>query len=352
MNVVATSAILIYWLGMLAPAAAQQPVCSQCVNTAPVYDAANSRSYVLIQSGRLDGDCSASNAPGWTFVESRAQQAFGPTAHLVSIHDPVEQAFIAANVMTKPEIQLFAWIGLRASSNCGSFSWSDMTPTDFFAFCEPNTPCNDVGCPGGGFPPPVFGVMQKNANCWKLTVNARQCCSSTPIHGIVRIPCPDRLVEQPASACLRPGVSATLTARLSAPDPTYQRRANFQWYRDGVALGDGPTGTGSTILGSRCAGPVDLCRLFIVNPGPADNAVYYVEVSTICRPPFQSSAAYVSFDRTCAPDINCDQAANSQDFFDFLAAFFSNRPEADNNGNGTVDSQDFFDFVVGLLAGC
>ncbi|MBC7772284.1 MAG: virulence RhuM family protein [Pyrinomonadaceae bacterium] len=52
----------------------------------------------------------------------------------------------------------------------------------------------------------------------------------------------------------------------------------------------------------------------------------------------------------CAPDWNNDGQLNSQDFFDFIGAFFSEN--ADFNGNGVTDSQDFFDFLAAFFAGC
>jgi uncharacterized membrane protein len=54
----------------------------------------------------------------------------------------------------------------------------------------------------------------------------------------------------------------------------------------------------------------------------------------------------------CAADFDHSGAVNSQDFFDFLAAFFASDPRADFNGNGSVDSQDFFDFLGAFFAGC
>ncbi len=54
----------------------------------------------------------------------------------------------------------------------------------------------------------------------------------------------------------------------------------------------------------------------------------------------------------CAADFNNDTFVNSQDFFDFLAAFFSLQPAADFNADGFINSQDFFDFLAAFFGGC
>jgi hypothetical protein len=54
----------------------------------------------------------------------------------------------------------------------------------------------------------------------------------------------------------------------------------------------------------------------------------------------------------CPCDFNDDHAVTTQDFFDFLGAFFGNAPNADFNGDGLVDSQDFFAFLACFFAGC
>jgi len=54
----------------------------------------------------------------------------------------------------------------------------------------------------------------------------------------------------------------------------------------------------------------------------------------------------------CHADFNNDGFIDSQDFFDFIPAFFAQDVNADINADGVVNSQDFFDFLSEFFAGC
>jgi predicted outer membrane repeat protein len=60
--------------------------------------------------------------------------------------------------------------------------------------------------------------------------------------------------------------------------------------------------------------------------------------------------AYEFQGRSCLADFNASGRIDSQDFFDFLAAFFAGA--ADVNRDAATNSQDFFDFLSWFFAGC
>ena len=60
----------------------------------------------------------------------------------------------------------------------------------------------------------------------------------------------------------------------------------------------------------------------------------------------------LSFFRRCQADWNGDATLNSQDFFDFIGAFFLMSPLSDFNGDAAINSQDFFDFLSAFFNGC
>lgn len=81
-----------------------------------------------------------------------------------------------------------------------------------------------------------------------------------------------------------------------------------------------------------------------------------VRVVMIHQLPFYNGGTILYDDVTltqlggCTADWNHDNVVNSQDFFDFLGAFFAG--SADFNHDNVTNSQDFFDFLSAFFAGC
>ncbi|MBC7772645.1 MAG: hypothetical protein H7210_09145 [Pyrinomonadaceae bacterium] len=116
---------------------------------------------------------------------------------------------------------------------------------------------------------------------------------------------------RPASACIDAGDTASLLM-LPVPPLSLDVLGNVRRVNDPTTV---DTGTGPA--------PVVDIGAVEFQPGPA-----------------------------CRADVNHDGNVNSQDFFDFLSAFFSNQTMADFNADGVINSQDFFDFLAAFFAGC
>lgn len=66
--------------------------------------------------------------------------------------------------------------------------------------------------------------------------------------------------------------------------------------------------------------------------------------------PTEVGQAFVRVRAFCPSDWNDDGGVNSQDFFDYITAFFAG--DGDINCDGQTNSQDFFDFLSAFFSGC
>jgi hypothetical protein len=146
--------------------------------------------------------------------------------------------------------------------------------------------------------------------------------------------------------CAAPSITAQPTAQAVCPEGAASFSVTvagsggtaIQWRKGTVNLADEP----NHISGAHAA------TLTITNTTPTDAGTYDCIVSNPCGTATSDPATLT----ICPGDFDCSGAVNSQDFFDFLSAFFALDPSADFNHSGAVDSQDFFDFLTAFFASC
>jgi hypothetical protein len=145
--------------------------------------------------------------------------------------------------------------------------------------------------------------------------------------------------EHPADVTAPVGGTAVLRVGGSAGDDGHPA-----WERNGVAVSDGPAGaspSGASVDGARTL------VLTLTGVRTSDAGAYLCRITGPCG---DISSLPATLAVPCPPDVNHDGTLNSQDFFDFLGAFF--KGNADFNADKTTNSQDFFDFLAAFFAGC
>jgi hypothetical protein len=141
------------------------------------------------------------------------------------------------------------------------------------------------------------------------------CGSATSNTAALTVNVAPSITQQPTGQSILSGGTATFTVAASAP-PAGGALA-YQWRRNGVALADGPFGNGSVVHGA--ATPF----LALTSVALADNTAAFDCIVTNTCGSTTSFPAGLSVMSSCTADFNHDGIVNSQDFFDFVAAFFA-----------------------------
>lgn len=150
------------------------------------------------------------------------------------------------------------------------------------------------------------------------------------------------LAEHPESASVALGGEVTFAV---TPASGYEA-LTFEWEHDGQVVMDGAGGAspaGGVVSGAASA------TLTLSGVQPSDAGEYVCRITNTCGEVISETAVLTL---ACRGDFNHDGLLSSQDFFDFISAFFDLDTAADFNDDGFVNSQDFFDFIAELFAGC
>lgn len=146
--------------------------------------------------------------------------------------------------------------------------------------------------------------------------------------------------QDPLAYCGAPATMSVIADNVGDNTPSYR------WRRGSTPIFDGPTRTGSTLVGTGSR------SLTIENIGPADSGSYDVEVVNSCGS-IISDAAQVT-PNCCPADLNDDGFVDDGDLALFAASYNTMLCEeiqppcfADFNRDGVVDDRDFQIFVQG-----
>jgi len=147
-----------------------------------------------------------------------------------------------------------------------------------------------------------------------------------------------KIAPLPASTFACGNGTATFSVTPVGPGPF-----SYQWRRAAT-----PEATPELLMNDGNISGADTASLIVLDLTEADAQLYDVVVTNDCGSVTSTASALA----VCTADVNCDAFVNSQDFFDFLTAFFAQEPSADFNHDIFINSQDFFDFLAAFFEGC
>jgi hypothetical protein len=147
---------------------------------------------------------------------------------------------------------------------------------------------------------------------------------------------------QPAVACADGAADFSTTAFGTEP-------FTYRWEIEASPMNWVPLSPAPTLLpcgGSATSSDLDAATTITILPCPGVNTYQIrASITNVCGTVLSDPATLT----ICRADYNCDGGVSSQDFFDFLAAFFGGN--ADFNVDGATNSQDFFDFLAAFFSG-
>ncbi|MBC7772367.1 MAG: hypothetical protein H7210_07730 [Pyrinomonadaceae bacterium] len=161
-----------------------------------------------------------------------------------------------------------------------------------------------------------------------------------------------------AGGVLNNAVWFTFTTASAGSLTVHGEGTNFEQYlySPGGVLYSGSCGALSQVA---CDSPLNgffITREFDFSLDLPAGQTYYLAVGAYSGPAGGDTSVTITYTGTfsegCLADFNTDGFVDSQDFFDFLSAFFTQTPSADINHDTFINSQDFFDFLGAFFTGC